>query len=457
MYHSNYKINKMKKYFLLILTISLTLFTSCSEELNITSPNVIKLAKFITDGPTAKTAVTNAYDDMQSTFVGGAYPKMFSGLYADDFDHTGSFPTFTQFWTNGILTNNVNLRDFWRNHYDIINTTTEVIKITNGLSSESISTTDRSDVLAEAHAMRAWAYFQLVQNFGGLPITERTVPLDGLDANNEPRKSQAQVITYIMNEISLAEGKIPNNGNTRFSNNALQVLKAHVQMFNGDYPGAESTLQPLIGQYSLTSNYASLFTNGNDTSETIFRLAYSTADSNSLAFFFYPAPAGRREVAPSQNLVNSFPAGDVRKNLIANNTSISSAFLNKYQDTGNGTDSPYVYRYADVLLMYAEVLARRDDANASTYINLVRTRAGLANVTLTSANVVDMIANERRWELYGEGDRWNTVKRLGLAQDVITNNKSVGSWNANKALWPIPQSEIDGNKAMTQNDQNPGY
>lgn len=447
----------MKKYlFITIFCLTATLFVGCEEDLNVTNPATLSLEQFITDGATAEIALLNAYDDMQREYVAGAYPKMFSGLYADNLNHTGSFPTFTEIWTDNILTNNVNLERFYRDHYFVINTTTEVIIVTEGLSDDAISAEAKSSILAEAHALRAYAYFELVKVFGGLPIPETTVPLSGDGANNVPRSSESEVYAYINNEISLAEGNITNTSNTRFTNNALQVLKAKVQLYQGDYAGVEATLQPLIGQYSLATDYATLWEVGADTNETIFRINYNTADNNSLAFFFYPAPQGRREVAPSQELLDDFEANDVRKNMIVNNTDANAAYLNKYSDTGNGADKPYIYRYADVLLMYAEVLARRDDASASDYINQVRTRAGLGNVTINSSNVVDLIANERRFELYGEGDRWNDIKRLGIAQQVI-EGKVVGSWADYKLLWPIPQDEIDTNDAISQADQNPGY
>jgi len=448
----------MKKYFLItILSFTALFFTGCDEELAVIDPSTLSLDDFITDTESAQTALLMAYNDLQLTYVGGAYPKMFSGLYADNFDHTGSFPTFTEIWTNSILTSNINLERFFRDHYDVINTTSEVIRVTEGLSDDVISAAEKAPILAEAHALRAFAYFRLVKVFGGVPIPELTVPLDGDPANNTPRSSQAEVYNYIENEITAAEGSITNGSNLRFTNDAVQVLKAKVQLYQGNYTGAESTLQPLIGSYSLAPTYASLFDVGGDTTESIFRVDYNAADGNNLAFFFFPSSGGgRREVAPSQELLNDFEDGDVRKEMIANNTDFTSSYLIKYQDPGGGTDKPYIFRYADILLMYAEVLARRDDADASTYINMVRTRAGLADVVLTSSNVVDVIANERRFEFFGEGDRWDDIKRLGIAQQVI-EGKVVGSYDVNKLLWPIPQNEIDANDAIGQEDQNPGY
>src|SRR5690606_24137011 len=159
---------------------------------------------------------------------------------------------------------------------------------------------------------------------------------------------------------------------------------AKVHMTLGEYPEAQEALEPLIGEYTLVDDYAALFLPGNN-SEAIFKLNYSTDDSNALAFYFYPsAQGGRREVAPSVDFAASFEADDERIDLIMNPTDPSTIQLTKYSDVATGTDQPNVYRYADVLLMYAELLARDNDPMASDYINMVRFRANVGDVALNS-------------------------------------------------------------------------
>jgi hypothetical protein len=90
-------------------------------------------------------------------------------------------------------------------------------------------------------------------------------------------------------------------------------------------------------------------------------------------------------------------------------------------------------------------------------INLVRTRAGIANLTLAEAsskNVLrDLILRERGWEFYSEGLRREDLLRhnkfisLAVARGVATASDK-------HKLFPIPQTEIDANPLC---EQNTGY
>lgn len=444
----------MKKYILFsIVTLSLLTFTSCDDKLDLTDPTTLSVDQFITDAESARTALFQAYSEVQSRYVAGADPKMFTGLYSDELRHSGSFPSFTQAVVNNVLVGNSSVSRIFSNHYDVINRCTTILKSIEGVEMDSAA---KEAIIAEAHALRAYGYFQLVKLYGGLPIVENVFTLDGVAANNTPRSSEAEVYTYILNEINKAKGKIAaSNTFTTFTNDAVAVLEAQVHVFMGNYNLAEPILKTIIdsGNYSLVS-YADLFTTGNNNS-AIFRVNYNNADKNSLAFFF--TPTGRKEVAPTQELLDAFETGDVRKDLIANNTSLADAYINKYTDNANGSDQPYIYRYADVLLMYAEILARKDDANAKDYLNLVRTRAGLADVTdLNSTNFAAIIAQERLVEFYAEAKRWEDAKRLGFAENII-NAKTGVTFSNKQLLWPIPQDELDANPGISQEDQNPGY
>lgn len=444
----------MKKYILLLI-LATTALVSCEEELNLTDPSTLGVDQFVTDVVSAETAMNGLYDAVQSTYVAAAYPIMLGGLYSDNFDHTGSFPTFTEFNVNNILVTNVNLRNLYSNHYEVIVRATNFLRTLETVEADAMTAEEKSNYTAEARAIRAFAYAKLVHWFGGIPIIEKTVALDGIEANDVARSSEGEVYNYVMSELNAVEGKLADNGLFRFSNDAVTALKAKVLFNQNNYGAAKVELSKLIGKYSLLPNYSDVFVNGNNP-EAIMRINYTVDDSTSLAFwFFFSDDGGRREVAPSQDLLDAFEAGDVRKDLIEGNDNISTAFLNKYTDVATGTDQPYVFRYADILLMYAEVLARENDSNASTYINAVRTRAGLSDVNLNSGNVVDLIQQERRVELYGEGDRWNDIKRLGITQQVI-EGKGL-TYNPNFDLWPIPQDELDANALINQEDQNPGY
>lgn len=107
-------------------------------------------------------------------------------------------------------------------------------------------------------------------------------------------------------------------------------------------------------------------------------------------------------------------------------------YIRKYLDPqtgsgrrGRGSDVNFIrYRYAEVLLNAAEASAELGDfATASTYINQVRSRAGLTiPLVLNASNYFDRIVHERRAELSFEGHVLFDMKRWRLATKVWDGN-----------------------------------
>ena len=87
---------------------------------------------------------------------------------------------------------------------------------------------------------------------------------------------------------------------------------------------------------------------------------------------------------------------------------------------------------------------------ALNYVNQVRTRAGMPNLSSSGAQLTEDIWNERRLELSGEGHRFFDLVRTGQAADKI-----VGFVSGKNELFPIPRVEID--LAGGKWSQNPGY
>src|SRR5690606_27802173 len=70
------------------------------------------------------------------------------------------------------------------------------------------------------------------------------------------------------------------------------------------------------------------------------------------------------------------------------------------------------FRYAEILLNYAEAcIELGEDEEARTYINMVRTRAGLPGLTESGPALRDRYRNERRIELMFEDHRFFDVRR----------------------------------------------
>ena len=113
-----------------------------------------------------------------------------------------------------------------------------------------------------------------------------------------------------------------------------------------------------------------------------------------------------------------------------------------------------VYRLADVYLMYGEALNETGDTKGALYyINKIRSRAGLSNLTTTDKlELREAYLNERRHELGCENHRWFDLLRTGKAISVM-NAVEGKDYNVEeyKLLFPIPQRELDASDKMTQN------
>lgn len=457
----------MKTKILKQVLLSLSLFgilisaTSCADNFVETTPTLnLPGETVITDVASAESALIGMYSAMQFGRNYGGYDVFDSGLYSDELTHTGSFPTLAALNANDPIASSGEITNYWNNHYIAIYRANYIISQAANPANE-ISEAAQARIAGQAIAARALMYYGLVKVYGGVPVTtDAFTDATEIDQNPIPRSSASEVYDFILDDITTAAGMLPDNlGLYSFNKDAARVLKAKIEMELGNYPAAETTLQPVLaGGYSLETNYQSLFGNvasGTNltasSSETIFAIDYNEVDGNNHAFFFLES--GRGEVGPSSSLINAFETGDTRINLITPNNEIG-----KYADAGNGSDDAYVFRFADVLLMQAELLARRDDPAASNFINLVRDRAGLDDVVLDSNNVVDLIAQERFVEFFAESsDRLFTITRLGIADDIISNKPNVVYVPERNNLWPIPQQEIERNGAVSLSDQNPGY
>ena len=142
-----------------------------------------------------------------------------------------------------------------------------------------------------------------------------------------------------------------------------------------------------------------------------------------------------------------------------------------------------IHRYADILLLRAEVAVEESDlSTAMMYVNMVRNRAKDSEVIrfedgTPAANYViepytsfpdqdyarKAVRHERRLELALEGQRWYDLVRWGIAETVIneyfaTEDRPLLNGKSYRSdFLPLPGSEIDvtrdddGNPTLTQN------
>ncbi|MCC8188588.1 MAG: RagB/SusD family nutrient uptake outer membrane protein [Bacteroides sp.] len=195
-------------------------------------------------------------------------------------------------------------------------------------------------------------------------------------------------------------------------------------------------------------------------SERLFN-RFDPADPRRLATFINANPASGDNDGEGLNYTVGFQNTGYfcRKfaPLSANNAAAGSRELN-YPN-----NYPLI-RFADVLLMGAELeLLYGDKARALAHYKAVRERAlGAGSVTTTQSQLtLEMIDNERIYELSLEGHRYWDILRRGqdYAESVLSNGEQgefAVTYNRLRAgLMPIPQYEITQSKGSLE--QNPGY
>jgi hypothetical protein len=227
------------------------------------------------------------------------------------------------------------------------------------------------------------------------------------------------------------------------------------------------------GIYSLPQTYADVFNPDKENGpEHIFSVQFDLPPNvgNITPRMHLPTQlAGFGAFTVPNWLVTSYATTDVRRawNLsnvtnAAGTTTQQQYYYVKFRDPlrilNDSRCNWLVTRYADVLLLQSEALNNLNAGDATKYdgINAVRRRAGLANLPTTATTkdaFVDLLLQERAWELCAEGHRWYDLLRLGRQkqrQQTVYNRTVSDQY----LRLPIPQSEILLNPNLTQ---NPGY
>jgi hypothetical protein len=219
-----------------------------------------------------------------------------------------------------------------------------------------------------------------------------------------------------------------------------------------NWPAAETVLKEVIdsGEYALLGDYAAVFSISNkNNSESVFEVQFKEGTEGYAGNFIYemlPMPMSAEQVTsitgasgaqaltvesfniPTPEILAAYEAGDLRKDISIATATLSDGKTYPYikkllqphtQAGSTGTNWP-VYRYSEVLLLYAEALNENGKA-AATYLNQTRNRAGLANTTAVGqADLRTAILAERRVELAFENKRWLDLVRTGNAESVMS-------------------------------------
>lgn len=377
-----------------------------------------------------------------------------------DIDH------FTEKPSNGILSS------YWANFNNNVYRCNLLLDQIDGANfAENL----KKQYKGEAMFIRALNYFNMYRIWGGVPATKHVV--SAAEALKVARYSDEQIFDLIAGDLKeiVDNNYLPETYSSadmgRATSGAAKALLGKVYLTFHKWTEAKDILSQLIGKYQLVSPIAQVFNVDNkNNNEIIFAVHFNKEIEGEGHSYWYNLTNASDDTNQTSSLLNTFPTGDDRKDLITYvQVEKNVRLMNKFYDTKSPTfktvgNDQILLRYADVLLMYAEALNEiQYDASegslALKYLNAVRQRAGISNLTAkqlpTQEKFRKGILVERQREFPYEGQRWFDLVRMGFAKSVMAENGvEIKDY---QLLFPIPQQEIEkvGDKSILW--QNPGY
>lgn len=377
-----------------------------------------------------------------------------------DIDH------FTEKPSNGILSS------YWANFNNNVYRCNLLLDQIDGANfAENL----KKQYKGEAMFIRALNYFNMYRIWGGVPATKHVV--SAAEALKVARYSDEQMFDLIAGDLKeiVDNNYLPETYSSadmgRATSGAAKALLGKVYLTFHKWTEAKDILSQLIGKYQLVSPIAQVFDVDNkNNNEIIFSVHFNKEIEGEGHSYWYNLTNASDDTNQTSSLLNTFPTGDTRKDLITYvQVEKNVRLMNKFYDTKSSTfktvgNDQILLRYADVLLMYAEALNEiQYDASegslALKYLNAVRQRAGISNLTVkqlpTQEKFRKGILVERQREFPYEGQRWFDLVRMGFAKSVMAENGvEIKDY---QLLFPIPQQEIEkvGDKSILW--QNPGY
>jgi hypothetical protein len=408
------------------------------------------------------------------------------------------------------LANSANtlIQDLWSGTYTAIFRCNDVLDHVNSIP---MSEAAKTQAVGEVKFLRAFHYFNLVRQFGGVPL-RLDVTKSPADAPSKGRAAADAVYAQIITDLNDAASNLPEAGayvaadKGRVSKGSANALLGEVYLTQKKYAEALTALRKVTG-YSLMPTYASIYQIANkNNAESVFEIQYYAAAGTNLSsnFMYQFAPFNSGTLVtqdpgtnltytsgwntPTTDLINAYETGDLRKDVSlatgfgSGTAYVAVPYIKKYNQgfvqPGQTNVNFPVIRYADVMLMIAECLneqAFTPNGEAFTLLNAIRSRAGLPAKTSgnpasalnisSQADFRSAIDQERKVELAFENHRWYDLVRTGRAVEVMNlhgqreiakapSQYPSGAYvlTTNKVLLPIPQREVTLDN-LTQNPQ----
>ena len=355
---------------------------------------------------------------------------------------------------------------------------------------------------AEIHCGRGWLAYVLYDLYGPIQVASKEQLADALNDDPAPRLSQDEMVKYIEDDLQEAIKGLPARyeyGTAKYGRftrglayTVLMKLYMHEKQWQKAVDCANELAKAEYG-LGLMDHYKDIFTLENEGNKETIWACMSDRSNNAQMWLAHvlssPYPTSNENIQKwggyrlPWSFYNKFDSNDERLQVLVGDFQgtdghhytqsdpgvvlVKGALPIKYGEDPNATGEEseidwIVFRYADVLTLKAEALARANNAvtqEAVDALNAVHQRAGLEAFKKSDfASVDDFLEEvllERGKELWFEGARRTDLIRYGKYIEYAKKYKGSTTAQDYMTLMPLPQSIIDESKGKIA--QNPGY
>ncbi|MFE3847082.1 RagB/SusD family nutrient uptake outer membrane protein [Flavobacterium sp. LB3P45] len=514
---------KILSYATLSLSL-LVLVTSCvnDEDLVQADPNLATTGTFWKTDVDAMQGVNATYAALIADGTYGRSTPLLLDLKGDD---ARSYSPWDAMYNVGRFNNSVSNFAIYGWAYETyfigINRANQVLQNVPKISMTDAALKNR--ILGQAYFLRGLYLFHAVNMFQNVPVPTEIAAIYKQKTNAEgwlqviaDFKAAADLLpTSYSNITGLDAGQ-----KGRATKGAALGYLGKAYLFTKDFENAKTTFKKVIdlGAYSLMAKYSDNFTEATENnSESLFEVQFdrnlggtwifptggtpdtSWGKASARAITYGPRGFGWTDVQPTFALFNEYKiekteTGQLDPRLDAtvlynkpggvklygvdfatyyknSPKDLNDLFCKKYENTDTKSNefdwksgiNERLLRYSDILLMYAESLNETGDTpGAYTYIQMVRNRVGLPNLStvmpgLTKTAMREQIGHERFLEFPLEGHRFDDIRRWGWLQDsaklawLKSRDDEFNSYLTGREFFPIPQGEMDNNIGTIQN------
>ena len=512
----------MKKIFIVFIVFITGIITfSCSDFLHETNPNRIELPDYFQTEMDAERAVNAIYLAIRSNNAMGEGSWQFTEDRSDNvgtLDAQSNAGVQFEFTNFTLVSTNPNLRSHWNALFTAITRSNFVLD--NIDNARFTNEENRETLRAEALFLRAYVYLHAVRKWGDLPlITKYFLTIEDVNAHTFREKKElvyAQIVSDLTD--ALKSTGLPNHqptaGKGRASKAAINAVLGEAYLTMAATL-AENKAQNLAQAKKYLEDAYNMRTFGdlkdipyedvfdvaqkNTNPEIIFQIRYIQGDQNhssAIARNTQPANTSINSLFNSTgtgtyvnlSIIKEYENDDLRKAFSVQpqpNAPDGSGqwHISKFRDRsasagtlGRGGNDYILKRYADVILMLAEVhMLLGEEPQAIAYLDMVRERAGLpgymamqsdADYTAKYPTLKLAILHERRVELAFENHRWFDLLRFFNIEELTAHYHSIDmsdyggladpkNFGPKDIYYPIPFDEEKLDPVRMY--QNPGY